>query len=63
MPRGNSLFILKQLYILETLNLIATQSDLNQIGWIFFLRGHNINSKFSANSEYFILVGDKSYFK
>ena len=49
-------------YTPETFNLAVSPSDLNQIGRIFFLRNNRFISEFSTLPEYFILVGDRSYF-
>ena len=62
MPRGNSLLVFSSFYNPETLIFVVSPSDLNQIGQILFLRDCKFISEFSTPSEYFILVGDRSYF-
>ena len=61
-PRGNSLLVFSSFYNSETLVFVLSPSDLDQIGRIFFLRDHRFISDFSTLSEYFILMGDRSYF-
>lgn len=46
---------------LRPLGTTTSRSDLLQIAQFFFLRVCKITLKTSVSSEYFILVGDRSY--